>query len=656
MNEIWKHVINITSDKITGPLSLQPVEEFQATSLVEQEVEVLTLEATAEGTAGLGAVQILPHHQQPPAWQRDVDADQTSCGAEVASDPPCQQLPDPNFEGTVANGEGTEPPSVAAGAPAAVSNVEHAARSSEENRAQAPQVLGLIGSEIGKLLYIDKLTRTRERLAYAHLLIEVSVIGEKIKTVPTKVQLDLEIVYESMPDFCEECRSVSSPKSPTEPQQGPHMENSGQSAAGSSGTAQNQQANQSEQSEGSSLRSVTLGTKDMVSINMESSSSVGIEQGQEASSSEASLPMQSDNRHGRQSRDKSTSKGINNCTLVKTKASIGALSADSGTKVDMLPIAGALSVHGIGVCYGRDGNNLPSPSDVVALYRSNGISNMRIYSPAQDALQALSGSNIQLIVGVPNDNVQSIASDPSAAASWVQSNIVAFPGVAFSYVAVGNELIPENLGLAQFVLPAMQNIQNAINAAGLQSSIRVSTAVSAAVLSQASPPSQGAFGPDSMRAIVQFLDSNGAPLLFNVYPYISYRDNTAQILLDYALFRSSGVVVQDGQFGYQNLFDAIVDAAYAALEKVGGSNVRIVVSESGWPSAGGFAASTDNARTYNQNLIRHVGQGTPRRSGNAIETYIFAMFNENQKRGDEIERNFGLFRPDRQPVYPISFN
>ncbi|XP_042392028.1 glucan endo-1,3-beta-glucosidase-like [Zingiber officinale] len=313
-------------------------------------------------------------------------------------------------------------------------------------------------------------------------------------------------------------------------------------------------------------------------------------------------------------------------------------------------------VHGIGVCYGRDGNNLPSPSDVVALYRSNGISNMRIYSPAQDALQALSGSNIQLIVGVPNDNVQSIASDPSAAASWVQSNIVAFPGVAFSYVAVGNELIPENLGLAQFVLPAMQNIQNAINAAGLQSSIRVSTAVSAAVLSQASPPSQGAFGPDSMRAIVQFLDSNGAPLLFNVYPYISYRDNTAQILLDYALFRSSGVVVQDGQFGYQNLFDAIVDAAYAALEKVGGSNVRIVVSESGWPSAGGFAASTDNARTYNQNLIRHVGQGTPRRSGNAIETYIFAMFNENQKRGDEIERNFGLFRPDRQPVYPISFN
>ncbi|KAG6504399.1 glucan endo-1,3-beta-glucosidase-like [Zingiber officinale] len=315
-------------------------------------------------------------------------------------------------------------------------------------------------------------------------------------------------------------------------------------------------------------------------------------------------------------------------------------------------------VHGIGVCYGRDGDNLPSPSDVVALYGSNGISNMRIYSPAQDALQALSasGSNIQLIVGVPNDNVQSIASDPSAATSWVQSNIVAFPGVAFSYVAVGNELIPENPGLAQFVLPAMQNIQNAINAAGLQSRIRVSTAVSAAVLSQSFPPSQGAFGPDSMRAIVQFLASNGAPLLFNVYPYFSYRDNSAQISLDYALFQSSGVVVQDGQFGYQNLFDAMVDAAYAALEKVGGSNVRIVVSESGWPSAGGFAASIDNARTYNQNLIRHVGQGTPRRSGNAIETYIFAMFNENQKGGDETERNFGLFRPDRQPVYPISFN
>ncbi|CAD6228239.1 unnamed protein product [Miscanthus lutarioriparius] len=98
----------------------------------------------------------------------------------------------------------------------------------------------------------------------------------------------------------------------------------------------------------------------------------------------------------------------------------------------------------------------------------------------------------------------------------------------------------------------------------------------------------------------------------------------------------------------------MVDAIYAALEKAGAPGVRVVVSESGWPSAGGFAASVDNARTYNQGLIDHVYRGTPKRSG-VLETYVFAMFNENQKPGDATERKFGLFCPDKQPVYPVTF-
>lgn len=304
------------------------------------------------------------------------------------------------------------------------------------------------------------------------------------------------------------------------------------------------------------------------------------------------------------------------------------------------------------------GNNLPQSSEVVALYKFKRIGQMRIYSPDRGALQALRGSNIQLILDVPREDLQRLASDPSAANSWVQTNIKSYlPDVSFRYIAVGNEVIPGNL--AQYVLPAMKNIQSALSASGLQNEMKVSTSVSQGVLGKSYPPSAGVFSSDASRylgSIVNFLASNGSPLLVNVYPYFSYIGDMKNIKIEYALFTSQGTVVHDPPFDYQNLFDAIVDAVYSALEKMGGSNVPIVVSESGWPSAGGPEAATkDNARTYNQNLINHVGRGTPKRSGRAIETYIFAMFNENLKQPQGTENNFGLFYPDKTPVYPINF-
>lgn len=303
------------------------------------------------------------------------------------------------------------------------------------------------------------------------------------------------------------------------------------------------------------------------------------------------------------------------------------------------------------------GNNLPSPSEVINLYKSNGITGMRLYSPNQAALQALRNSNINLILDVPRTDLQNLASNSNAANDWIQKNVRAYwPAVRFRYIAVGNEVIPGNL--AQYVLPAMRNLRSALQSAGLQDQIKVSTAVSQGVLGLSYPPSAGAFSGDALqylRPIVQFLANNNAPLLANVYPYFAYSGDTAHVRLDYALFTAPGTVVTDGNLSYQNLFDALMDALYSALEKVGGSSVAVVASESGWPSVGGTAATINNARTYNQNLIGHVGKGTPKRPGRAIQAYIFAMFNENLKQPQGIENHFGLFYPNKQPVYPINF-
>ncbi|KAI8014824.1 putative glucan endo-1,3-beta-glucosidase BG3 [Camellia lanceoleosa] len=217
-----------------------------------------------------------------------------------------------------------------------------------------------------------------------------------------------------------------------------------------------------------------------------------------------------------------------------------------------------------GVCYGMNGGGLPSQQDVVALYNQKGIRRMRFYDPNQAALQALRGSNIELMLGVPNTDLRRLASNQAEANTLVQNNVKNYGNVKFRYIAVGNEVDPSNPNTAPFLLPAI------------------------------------------------------------------YAGNTKDIRLDYALFTAPSVVVTGGSLGYRNLFDAMLDAVYSALENAGGGSLEIVVSESGWPTAGGTATSIDNARTYNNNLI-HVKGGTPKKPGRPIETYIFAMFNEDQK-------------------------
>lgn len=311
----------------------------------------------------------------------------------------------------------------------------------------------------------------------------------------------------------------------------------------------------------------------------------------------------------------------------------------------------------IGVCNGRVGDNLPSESDVVSMYTSEGISAMRIYNTNGATLNSLQNTGIQLIMDVVGMDIKNIANDKRSATGWVMDNIVRYwPAVSFKYIAVGNELIgKDNVDTQQYILLAMRNINEVLNQHGI--GIKVSTVVDTTVLECSYPPSSGDFtisAKQYLNPIIQYLEETGAPLLANVYPYFSYRGNKASISLQYATFADSKNFVSDGIYTYHNLFDATLDSLYAAMEKIGCPNVQIVVSETGWPTAGGDGASIENAMTYNSNLILHVAQGTPKRHGIGIEAYIFAMFNENQK-NEGVERNWGLFYPDKTPVYPINF-
>ncbi|RDX78390.1 putative glucan endo-1,3-beta-glucosidase BG5, partial [Mucuna pruriens] len=311
----------------------------------------------------------------------------------------------------------------------------------------------------------------------------------------------------------------------------------------------------------------------------------------------------------------------------------------------------------IGVNLGLNGDNLPSPKEIVELYEKYHIRSIRMFEPRHDILEALRGKPLVLAVGTRDEDVQGIAQDQNVANAWVQTNVVPFiKDVNFGYITLGNEVVPGPI--APFVAKGIQNMINALTNAGIHKDIKVTAALKGTVLADSFPPSAGAFTNEAtnvLKQIATLLLQHGSPVMINVYPYFAYSSQPHDVPLDYALFKSKSPVVTDQGYNYYNLFDAMLDAYHAAFEKIGASNLTLVVSETGWPSAGNEPyTSKQKAQAFNKNLIQHVKgrKGSPRRPHQSLNVFIFEMFVEDLKQS-KAERNFGVFYPNKKPVYPL---
>ncbi|OVA13855.1 Glycoside hydrolase [Macleaya cordata] len=319
-----------------------------------------------------------------------------------------------------------------------------------------------------------------------------------------------------------------------------------------------------------------------------------------------------------------------------------------------------------GINYGRIADNIPSPERVVKLLKAAKIKNVRIYDADHSVLKAFRGSGLDLVIGLPNEYLKDMSADADHAMNWVKENVQQFhPETHIRGIAVGNEVLGgNNQENEQALLGAVKNIYNAVNKLHLADVVQITTAHSQAVFANSYPPSSCIFRDSIvqyMKPLLQFFSQIGSPFCINAYPFLAYMSDPGNIDLNYALFQSNpGIDDSNTKLHYDNMFDAQVDASYAALADAGFGKMEVIVTETGWASRGDeneAVATNQNARTYNYNLRKRLAKrkGTPFRPKIMAKAYIFALFNENLKPGPTSERNFGLFKPDGSISYNIGF-
>ncbi|PHU03506.1 Glucan endo-1,3-beta-glucosidase 11 [Capsicum chinense] len=330
---------------------------------------------------------------------------------------------------------------------------------------------------------------------------------------------------------------------------------------------------------------------------------------------------------------------------------------------------GSIVVHAFtgtyGVNYGKISDNIPSPEDVLKLLRSNKIKNIRIYDADHRVLRAFSGSGIEISVCLPNELLIDASRNGSIALEWIKLNLQPFlPDTSISGIAVGNEILGGDIAISEALVPAVKSVYRALRRLRLSDTIEVSTPHSEAIFSSTYPPSNGTFKESMMPylgPLLHFFNRVGSPFYINAYPFLAYKFDPSHIDINYALFQpNKGIVDPKTKLHYDNMFDAMVDATYVALEKVGYKKMPVIVSETGWASKGDDSepgATPKNARTYNFNLHKRLmlKKGTPYRPKMVAKGYVFALFNENLKPGPTSERNFGLFKADGSIAYDMGF-
>ncbi|XP_051127699.1 probable glucan endo-1,3-beta-glucosidase A6 isoform X2 [Andrographis paniculata] len=322
----------------------------------------------------------------------------------------------------------------------------------------------------------------------------------------------------------------------------------------------------------------------------------------------------------------------------------------------------------IGINYGRQGNNLPSPYQSIDRILSMNATYVKLYNSDSEVLKLLAGTGLHVAVMISNDQISGIASNQSIADKWLRENVLAYyPGTKIRFILVGNEVFSyDQVNMWFDLVPAMRRLKRSLIKYDIHS-IKVGSPVAMDILESTFPPSKGRFRSDIpiqvISSFLRFLNGTKSFFFLDIYPYFSWSSDPKNMDLDFALLKvkkNSTYVDPHSGLVYTNMLDQMLDSVTFAMGKAGFDNISIAISETGWPHSGDIdqpGANAYNAAVYNRNLISKMTTypplGTPARPGVEILTFIFSLYDENQKPGPGTERHWGLLDTNGNPFYEL---
>lgn len=326
-------------------------------------------------------------------------------------------------------------------------------------------------------------------------------------------------------------------------------------------------------------------------------------------------------------------------------------------------------VQSIGVNWGTEVSHPLPPSKVVELLEASNISKVKLFDTSPEILESLSGSNIDVTVGIPNSMLRSLNSSLKTAESWVHDNLTRYFSDGTSrfrieFIAIGNEPFNQIYGeqFFPFVVGAAENIQTALTKAKLAGRVKLVVPCSSdAFQSECGPPLKGHFRADvnrTMAELLKLLSNNQSPFFVNISPFLSYHSNK-NISLDFALFKDAARPHNDNCRTYKNSFDLSYDTVVSALSSAGFDKMDIIIGQIGWPTDGAANATSSNAQVFMKGLLDHLHSrvGTPLRPKEPpTETYIYSLFDEDERSitSGNFERHWGVFTFDGQAKYQLA--